>query len=155
MKGNPVDTRTSEILCQVAFKAAIDLSPPFSASDDERIAEFEKLFSYLTDSLFSAVRAASPSTSPPAARAATIDTVTEAVIEQFPNSTVEPTPTVEVITTRNGGQQGPLPQWFIEAAATKGVTKVFDNRGRLSQNPKLPWFKSPDDQGAIPFWPPR
>lgn len=151
-----MDTRTSEILCQVAFKAAVDLSPPFSSTDDQRVAEFEQLFSYLTDSLFSAVRAAtSPSSPPPAARAATIDTVTDQVMEQFPNSTVEAPATVEVITTRNGGQQGPLPQWFIEAAAQRGVTKVFDNRGRLSQNPKLPWFKSPDDQGAVPFWPPR
>ncbi len=63
--------------------------------------------------------------------------------------------TVEVIVTKNGGQQGPLPAWFIADAAKKGVTKVFDNRARLGENAKLPWFKSPEDQGGHAFWPPR
>jgi len=65
---------------------------------------------------------------------------------------------VEVITTKNGGQFGPLPAWFVAEAAAKGVEKVFDNRGAIeagTMSKRAPWFKSPKDAGDVPFWPPK
>lgn len=65
---------------------------------------------------------------------------------------------VKVITTKNGGQYGELPAWFITEAAEKGVEKVFDNRKAIedgTMSARAPWFKSPKDAGDVAFWPPK
>jgi hypothetical protein len=49
------------------------------------------------------------------------------------------------------------PAWLFEAAAKAGVTAVWDNRGDLAKNSKLPWYKQaePESSDPRPFWPPR
>lgn len=150
-----MDARDISILTQVAFKAAIESAPP--GTDDASRASFVEHLSFLADALTAEVRARLGSPAPAATPAVTAESAIAAIKETFPGAVeTEGAPaTVEVITTKNGGQHGPLPSWLIPAAAAKGVTKVFDNRDRLVTNPKMPWFKSPKDQGEIPFWPPR
>jgi hypothetical protein len=53
-----------------------------------------------------------------------------------------------------GKQHGDLPEWLIKDAAKAGVEVVYDNRDKLSENAKRPWFVSADDERK-PFWPPR
>jgi len=52
-----------------------------------------------------------------------------------------------------GTQHGPLPEWLITEASNAGITEVWDNRDKLSENPKRPWFKAVNGDKA--FWAPR
>lgn len=144
-----MDNRDISIVTQVAFKGAIELNPTFNSTDDASTAQFESDFSYLTSSLLTAIRAgvgAQPT------QVRNVEQVANVITAEF-GATPAPF-SVEVVTTKDGnGQQGPFPDWFIKAAAEKGVTKVYDNRHKLGENPKLPWFKSVD--GDVPFWAPR
>lgn len=53
-----------------------------------------------------------------------------------------------------GKQHGDVPAWLNRAAAKAGVTKVWDNRDGLKDNPKRPHFVSADGN-KTPFWPPK
>lgn len=144
-----MDNRDMSILVQVAFKGAVEVAGNQIGSDIGNAA-FVETFGFLADALVTEVTARQgggitaqvPAPSP-----------AQKIQQAFPDAGAANT--VEVIQTRNGGQHGPLPDWLFSAAALKGVTKVFDNRDRLSQNPKLPWFKAPKEQGEHAFWPPR
>lgn len=140
--------RDIAIYTQVAFKAAIDIAVQnckTAFDDDTHKAMLEEDVVYLTETLINAIEVT----------AAKHATATAAPQPRPSNPTVSGG-AVEVVTTKDGqGQQGPLPDWFVNAAAEKGVTKVYDNRHRLGENPKLPWFKAVKDQGEVPFWPPR
>ena len=149
-----MDTRDISILTQVAFKGAIEVCRDGIGSDQGNLAFIETL-TFLADALTQEVATRTGSAAPaPAAVAA-------AVAEVFPNATpvaqatAQPDGDVEIIRTKDGAPFGDTPAWLISAAKAKGVTKVFDNRNRLAQNPKLPWFKSPADQGEVAFWPPK
>lgn len=146
-----MDNRDISILTQVAFKAAVESMPP--SSDDNQRSAFIEHFSFLTDALLAEVKSRLATSAPAMSSQQQIG----AIKDTFPGTVeVENAPVgLEVITTKEGGQQGPLPSWLIPAAAAKGVTRVFDNRARLATNPKLPWFKAPKDQGEHAFWPPR
>jgi hypothetical protein len=59
-----------------------------------------------------------------------------------------------------GTQHGDLPDWLFSAAKKAGCTRVWDNRDRLADNPKRPWFKAADDTVSpkgepLAFWPPK
>ena len=55
-----------------------------------------------------------------------------------------------------GKQHGDLPDWIFKDAADAGVTKIFDNRDGLEENPKRPWFKDADGgRNGTAFWPPK
>ena len=55
-----------------------------------------------------------------------------------------------------GKQHGDLPDWIFKDAADAGVTKIFDNRDGLEENPKRPWFKDADGgRNGKAFWPPK
>ena len=59
-----------------------------------------------------------------------------------------------------GTQHGDLPDWLFSAAKKAGCTRVWDNRDRLADNPKRPWFKAADDTLSargepMAFWPPK
>ncbi|MGB0378344.1 MAG: hypothetical protein ACPGGE_05920 [Poseidonia sp.] len=59
-----------------------------------------------------------------------------------------------------GTQHGDLPDWLFTAAKKAGCTRVWDNRDRLADNPKRPWFKAADDTLSargepMAFWPPK
>jgi hypothetical protein len=94
------------------------------------------------------------------------------VMQAFPNTTVAPAaepqqmPQAPRQTATGGGvqvagtQHGPLPDWLAAQCAASGVTRVWDNRDSLTQNPKRPWFKAADGtknaKGEdIAFWPPK
>jgi len=144
--------RDVSIITQVAYKAAIENTPAgVDLLDPNEQPAFEGRITYLTDTLVAAIEVAVAKHAKSEAAPAR---------SSSGNHSAAPAPsedgaTVRVIATKEGGQQGPLPAWFVKAAADKGVTEVFDNRQRLVENPKLPWFKSTKEQGEVPFWPPK
>ena len=143
-----MDTRTVGILTQVAFKEAAAQYRESNLNDPDVQAEFVQTLTFLNDVLFDLVEQK------------TTNTAGAAVKKAFPGTTEEPfsdgTATVQV----QGAQHGDLPDWLIKACQNAGVTKVWDNRDGLAQNPKRPWFKAADgtknDRGDdLAFWPPR
>ncbi|MGA0710166.1 MAG: hypothetical protein ACO3O7_05710 [Ilumatobacteraceae bacterium] len=155
-----METRDISILTQVAFKGAIEAVGDQLGTDQGNLV-FINTLGFLTDALLAEVQQrtgsaavkAAPPAQPPMQR--TVQQAQQMIEEEFPGTIEEPEHTVEIIRTNDGAPFGDTPAWLIKAAQAKGVTKVFDNRNRLSQNPKLPWFKSPKDQGEVAFWPPR
>lgn len=139
-----METRDISILTQVAFKGAIEVCRDQIGSDQGNLAFIETL-TFLTDALLQEVNERTGSK--PAS-------ATRQVEEVFGATTPVQSGTVEIIKT-NGAPFGDMPAWLIKAAASKGVTKVFDNRDRLAVNPKMPWFRAPKDQGDHAFWPPK
>jgi hypothetical protein len=88
------------------------------------------------------------------------------IMEAFPNTVVaQPQHPVATVSTVGGvqvagTQHGPLPDWLAAQCAASGVSRVWDNRDGLAQNPKRPWFKAADGtknaKGEdIAFWPPK
>lgn len=86
------------------------------------------------------------------------------VLQAFPTATViqedtsytppAPQPQAAAGGVRiKGKQHGPIPEWLINDAAAAGVREVWDNRDKLSENPKRPHFK--DVNGDKAFWPPK
>ena len=149
-----MDNRDISILTQVAFKGAIEVCRDNIGNDAGNLAFIETL-TFLTDALMQEVGERTGSAmAKPAPAPAPAPQAQEAVQEVF--GQVEQVNTnVEIIPTKDGAPFGDMPAWLISAAQAKGVTKVFDNRNRLSTNPKLPWFKAPKDQGEHAFWPPK
>lgn len=144
-----MDNRDMSILVQVAFKGAIEAAGDQIGSDIGNAA-FIETFGFLADALITEVTARQGGTITSGPQAAS---PVQQIQQAFPGA--GPMNQVEVITTKFGGQQGPLPDWLFHQAAAKGVTKVFDNRANLQRNPKSPWFKAPKDQGDHAFWPPK
>jgi len=169
------DDKDTRIGTQVSFKGAIDNACTLGVNlnTPEGQAWFEETFSYLTESLFSAMNGATaadaivryfPGTeqvSGPNTSGAYVQPQ-QPVVQQQPQYanggqqtfTAMPTPTTLPLKVK-GNQFGPLPDWLFAAAAEKGVTEVYDNRDR-AMGTKRPWFKATtggDD--AAPFWPPR
>lgn len=141
-----MEERDISILTQVAFKGAIEVCGENLGSDAGNLAFIDTL-TFLTDALLEEVAnrtGASMAASP-----------RQAVEEVFGATEQVAPASVEIIRTKDGAPFGDTPAWLISAAQKKGVTKVFDNRNRLSSNPKLPWFKAPTDQGEHAFWPPK
>jgi hypothetical protein len=140
--------RDVSILTQVAFKGAV-ANTEGDLTDPEVASIFEAKVVYLTETLISAVEvaaekhASAAASQPAAARGGA------------GSSPASDGASVRVIPVKDAPDNGPLPAWFIKAAAEKGVSSVFDNRHKLSENPRLPWFKTPKDEGDIAFWPPK
>ena len=153
-KGETMDKTSISILTQVAFKGAIEVCKDNIGNDAGNLAFIETL-TFLTDALMQEVsERTGEATSRPAQASAPAPQAQAAVQEVF--GQVEQVNTnVEIIPTKDGAPFGDMPAWLISAAQAKGVTKVFDNRNRLSSNPKMPWFKAPKDQGEHAFWPPK
>lgn len=146
--------RDVSILVQVALKEA---APKFDLSTQEGQADFEVAFSYITESLIGAVKAAAEAHTSPTP---TVNTPPAAGGQQDGADMFAQAGMTSVVV--KGQQQGPLPDWLIAACAAKNISEVFDNRG--GQNPKAPWFKSADklpnhpdagNDGRVPFWPPK
>lgn len=173
------DEKDISIRCQVAFKESCSQATVLglNLTVPEHQAVFEEMFSYLNQSLDTAVRAG------------LTGGVAEAVIRHFPGSTVVPqqqaaqyqqppappqggyqqpqAPTygaqqqqpqqqMTLTPPRVKGQtNGPFPDWALQAFAEQGVTEIYDNRHMLAQSPKRPWFKSTTGGDNAPaFWPP-
>lgn len=154
-----MDFRDTSIMTQVAFKGAVDLCRDIDVTTPEGQAEFQQVFSYLTDSLVEAIKTQQD----PADRAADVikgNFPGTQVVQQNPtgynNAPTYTTPTAPPFQlTVRGEQHGDLPPWLFPAAAEKGVTEVYDNRDR-AQGTKRPWFRSTTGGDNAPaFWPPR
>ena len=166
MANNATDPTGRSILTQVAFKGAVEAACAGGTYDE---AVFFSAFEVMQELLMSKVVAEQEAyfAEATARKAERIADGTykqgnsgggydagAALADEFGAT---PTGGVEVA----GKQHGPLPQWFIAAAAAKGVTRVYDNRvdtrtgeditQRTGKTP--PWFKS--TEGDIPFWPPK
>lgn len=138
-------SKDQSIVTQVAAKIAADLTPK---GDDvmKNIADWVIAFDAVNDALSSkalSAPAAEPTTAQPDA--------VQQIMQAFPNTTVVQDAGFSIRI--KGTQHGPLPEWLAAACRAKGVTEVWDNRDKLSQNPKRPWFKSTTSDDA--FWAPR
>lgn len=151
-----MDNRDISILTQVAFKGAIEVCRDNIGNDAGNLAFIETLH-FLTDALMQEVgeRTGSAMAKPAPAPAPAPQAQAQAAVQEVFGQVEQVNTNVEIIPTKDGAPFGDMPAWLISAAQAKGVTKVFDNRNRLSTNPKLPWFKAPKDQGEHAFWPPK
>ena len=142
-------SKDQSIITQVAAKIAADLT--LKTEDvNKNLADFLVAFEVTTEALLKAH----------GMNAITNEQqFTEAVNAVFAQPTQ--TDVVAVPAQSSGGfsvrikgtQHGPIPEWLASACRAKGVTEVWDNRDRLVDNPKRPWFKSTTSEDA--FWAPR
>ena len=137
-----MDETGKSILTQVAFKATVELEREVDLTDPDGQARFEQVFSYITDSLFTAVAAQTGERAGEVIKAAFPGSV------QLPPQQYQQPPAQQgwyaqpaLPVTVKGQQFGPLPDWLLTAAADKGVTEVYDNRDR-AQGTKRPWFRA-------------
>lgn len=178
-----MDTRDTSILTQVAFKEAGEQARAMGLDlrEDEGQAQFERVFSYITESLFLAVktqlggddkagelvRGAFPGTvqvqpqwQPEAAGGYT----------PHPQPQWQPQPVAEgygvapkvppgtygphnyQLVAKNE-QLGPFPQWLYDEAAEFNVHEVWDNRGSDPAK-RQPIFKGTGGRDAHAFWGP-
>lgn len=154
-----MEERDRSIITQVAFKAATEfgVKADLDLSDAEGQGQFEKLFSFLTESIFGAISAGAS----PSEQAANIIQANfpgaQPVADVSPPAQYTPMPQAQpqFAIMVKGKQFGPLPDWLYEQAAAVGVTEVYDNRDRIAGT-RRPWFKSTTGGDDAPaFWPPR
>lgn len=122
------------ILIQVAAKIAAELTDK-NADTANKTSEFATMFTDIADILMERIYGS-------ATVAATIEDIQQA----FPGGSTN-------VRVKND-QQGPLPQWLLDACAKDGVTEVYDNRADLKENPRRPWFKAVNDKEKA-YWPPK
>lgn len=135
------------IITQVSAKIAADLTDK-TIGLDERIGEFATLFSSINDMLMEQIYG---QTTTQESNARIVSMVKETFnAEEVTKPTGTSTGGVQIA----GQQHGEIPDWLIKACKRDGVTKVYDNRDGLAQNPKRPWFKAVDDKEKA-YWPPR
>lgn len=139
-------SKDQSIITQVAAKIAADLTPK-TEDVNKNLADFLVAFEVTTEALLKAHGMNAITTE---------EQFTEVVNEVFgqPAQQSAPAPASGGFSVRiKGKQHGPVPDWLASACMAKGVTEVWDNRDRLADNPKRPWFKSTTSEDA--FWAPR
>lgn len=143
-------SKDQSIITQVAAKIAADLTPK-TEDVNKNLADFLVAFEVTTEALLKAHGMNAITTEAQ---------FTEAVTQVFGQVTEQtapapaPAPASGGFSVRiKGTQHGPIPDWLASACRAKGVTEVWDNRDRLADNPKRPWFKSTTSEDA--FWAPR
>jgi hypothetical protein len=135
------------IITQVCAKIAADLTDKTKAVD-ERIGEFATLFSSITEMLMEEIYGSNTLQESNARIVSMVQQTFNA--EEVTKPSTTSTGAVQIA----GQQHGEIPDWLIKACKRDGVTKVYDNRDGLAQNPKRPWFKAVDDKEKA-YWPPR
>ena len=135
------------IITQVSAKIAADLTDK-SITVEERIGEFATLFSSINDIMMDTIYGGTLTAEQSAAQT---NNVVAMVKDAFNATDVSATPFTGV--TIVGQQHGPIPEWLIKACKRDGISRVYDNRDGLTQNPKRPHFKAVDAEKA--YWPPR
>lgn len=128
--------RDRSILIQVAAKIAAELTDR-QQNTQEKVAEYAVIFTDIKDILIDTVYGDVAPVSE--------DTM---LTRAFPEGGYDTNVRVK------GTQQGPLPQWLLDACARDGVTEIYDNRGDLAANPRRPWFKAVNDKEKA-YWPPK
>lgn len=144
--------KDQSIITQVAAKIAAELTPK---GDDvmTNISNWLLAFDATTDALLGKHNMTASDTAP------IMETAPQQTFEQATAIVQQAFPTAQVVTAGSfgikvkGKQHGPIPEWLPAACASKGVTEVWDNRDKLSENAKRPWFKSTSSEDA--FWAPR
>ena len=136
------------IITQVSAKIASDLTDK-STTVDERIAEFATLFSSINDIMMDTIYGVTMTAEQSAQQT---NNVVSMVKEAFNASDVTTTTPFTGVTIV-GKQHGDIPEWLIKACKRDGISRVYDNRDGLTQNPKRPHFKAVDAEKA--YWPPR
>jgi hypothetical protein len=131
-------SKDQSIVTQVAFKAATDIAVAAGGDITTLMSNLAIAFD-LTKSILNDEHKWDE------------QTATAAVIRSFPGSTVETVPASSVRIA--GRQHGEVPEWLTTAAVAAGVSEVWDNRDKLSENPKRPWFKAV--KGEMAFGPPK
>ncbi len=131
------------IITQVAAKIAADLVNR-EADTDSKLGEFTTLFTSVKDIMFEVIDGAQP-------QAEIFEMTKKAFNATVVDSTTPSTNNTPLQIV--GKQHGDLPDWLIKACKRDGVTKVYDNRDGLSENPKRPWFRAVDGEKA--YWAPR
>jgi hypothetical protein len=148
-------SKDQSIITQVAAKIAADLTPK-TEDVNKNVADFLVAFEVTTEALLKAHGMTAIGSE---------QEFTEAVAQVFgetaPVTNAHQMPVAQPQAQTSGGftvrikgkQHGPIPEWLPAACMAKGVTEVWDNRDRLADNPKRPWFKSTTSEDA--FWQPR
>lgn len=144
-------SKDQSIITQVAAKIAADLTPK-TEDVNKNVADFLVAFEVTTEALLKAHGMTAITDEQQFAEA-----VTQVFGEPAPAPVVQmpavAQPTAGFTVRIKGRQHGPVPDWLAPACMAKGVTEVWDNRDRLAENPKRPWFKSTTSEDA--FWAPR
>lgn len=148
------------IVTQTAAKIAADLVASLKQENIESaLKDWEEAFAVVNDSIFSKIGLSNQKEPWPVTGGRDIPVVKnreeivqsiQQVKEGRPVSSMKQAPAVEVA----GKQHGDIPAWLNRAASKAGVTKVWDNRDALKDNPKRPHFVSAD-ANKTPFWPPK
>ncbi len=128
-----MDNKEIQIISQVCAKIAADLT---TKDEDTQVTadRFGILLSLVTEMVFDSINS----------RVTTGKTadVIQMVQKTFPNSTEVQSDSQGFTVTVQGEQHGELPAWLVSACKRDNVTRVFDNRNQLADNPKRPWFKA-------------
>lgn len=171
-----MDTRTAEILAQVAFKAAVEAGD--DVLTDDGAANFERRLCYYQVSLDTTVRAASKPASkvtPYAEVPHPVETFTredmtryddgsvqERVEQAFPNTTVAETREVTLVDWQGAPTGDAAPGWLKSAAAAEGIYLVQDQTEWAAGTNRPPYkqFVGKDasaeqKKAAKPFWQPK
>lgn len=171
-----METRTAEILAQVAFKAAVDAGD--DVLTDDGAGKFEGRFLYFINSLTVAVKGASkPAVRAEVARAdqhpvetftredmTRFDTgeVAERVERNFPGTTVAETREVTLVDWQGAPTGDAAPGWLKTAASADGIYLVQDQTEWAAGTNRPPYkqFVGKDadadtKKAAKPYWQPK
>jgi hypothetical protein len=139
-----MDNKEIQIISQVCAKIAADLT---TKDEDTQVTadRFGILLNLVTEMVIDSINS----------RVTTGKTadVIQMVQKTFPNSTEVQADSQGFSVSVQGEQHGELPAWLLAACKRDGVTRVFDNRNQLADNPKRPWFKAVGVDKA--YWEPK
>lgn len=137
-----MDNKEIQIISQVCAKIAADLT--VKDEDTQVTADrFGVLLSLVTEMVFDSINSRTGDTAQ----------VMQLVQKTFPNATEVSGDSQGFTVSVQGEQHGELPAWLLAACKRDGVTRVFDNRNQLAENPKRPWFKAVGQDKA--YWEPK
>jgi hypothetical protein len=137
-----MDNKEIQIISQVCAKIAADLT---TKDEDTQVTadRFGVLLSLVTEMVFDSINSRTSNTA----------SVVQMVQKTFPSATEVTADSQGFTVTVQGEQHGELPTWLLAACKRDGVTRVFDNRNQLADNPKRPWFKAVGQDKA--YWEPK
>jgi len=142
-----MDNKEIQIITQVCAKIAADLT---TTDEDTQVTadRFGVLLSLVTEMVFDTIDTRLTTGRPASAP------VIQMVKQSFPTATEVSGESSQGFTVNvQGEQHGELPSWLLAACKRDGISRVFDNRNQLSENPKRPWFKAVGADKA--YWEPK
>lgn len=138
-----MDNKEIQIISQVCAKIAADLT---TKDEDTQVTadRFGILLNLVTEMVFDSINSRTNTGT---------SSVVQMVQKTFPSATEVTADSQGFTVTVQGEQHGELPAWLLAACKRDGVTRVFDNRNQLADNPKRPWFKAVGQDKA--YWEPK